>query len=65
MHIADAIGVDGEGLAIGSGDAENLPLIKKSLNYDCIKVIEVWQGHLNNGAGFREALTKLTKLYEK
>jgi sialic acid synthase SpsE/sugar phosphate isomerase/epimerase len=65
VHIADAIGVDGEGLAIGSGDAENLPLIKKSLNYDCIKVIEVWQGHLNNGAGFREALTKLTKLYEK
>ena len=65
VHIADAIGVDGEGLAIGSGDAENLPLIKKSLNYDCIKVIEVWQGHLNNGAGFREALTKLTKLYGK
>ncbi len=65
VHIADAIGVDGEGLSIGSGDAENLPLIKKSLNYDCIKVIEVWQGHLNNGAGFKEALTKLTKLYEK
>ena len=65
VHIADAIGVDGEGLAIGSGNTENLPLIKKSLNYDCIKVIEVWQGHLNNGSGFREALIKLTKLYEE
>ena len=64
VHIADALGIDGEGLAIGSGEAENLALIKKSLDFDCIKVIEVWQGHLNNGAGFREALTKLTQLYE-
>ncbi len=65
IHIADAVGFDGEGLPIGTGDVDNMPLIKESLHYDCMKVIEVWQGHLNNGAGFKEALIKLTELYEK
>jgi len=63
VHIADAAGIDGEGLQIGTGEDKNMPLIKKSLNYDCMKVVEVWQGHLNNGSGFKEALTKLTSLY--
>lgn len=65
IHIADAIGIDGEGLAIGDGDFENITLIKQMLGYSCLKVIEVWQGHLNNGAGFREAIIKLTNMYEK
>jgi len=65
LHIADAIGIDGEGLAIGDGDPESILLIKKVLNYNCLKVIEVWQGHLDNGAGFREALIKLAEIYEK
>ena len=65
IHIADAIGIDGEGLAIGDGDNENIALIKQVLNYDCLKVIEVWQGHLDNGAGFRKAIIKLTEMYEK
>lgn len=65
IHIADAIGVDGEGLAIGDGDSENVALIEKMLNFDCLKVIEVWQGHLDNGAGFRKAIIKLTEMYEK
>ena len=65
IHIADASGIDGEGLPIGTGDAENLSLIKRSMNFDCLKVIEVWQGHLNNGEGFRSAITKLVELYEK
>lgn len=65
VHIADAIGIDGEGLAIGDGDPENIFLIKKVLNYNCLKVIEVWQGHLDNGAGFKDALIKLTEIYEK
>lgn len=65
IHIADATGIDGEGLAIGDGDFENIDLIKKIFKYDCLKVIEVWQGHLDNGAGFRKEIIKLTELYEK
>jgi len=65
IHIADAIGIDGEGLAIGDGDFENSALIEQVLSYDCLKVIEVWQGHLDNGAGFRKEIIKLTEMYEK
>lgn len=64
VHIADAAGIDGEGLAIGEGEPENLPLIGRALGFDCLKVIEVWQGHLDQGAGFRKALLKLTELYD-
>lgn len=64
IHIADAAGIDGEGLDIGTGDIENLPLIRKSLDYNCMKVIEVWQGHLDNAAGFKKAIISLVDMYE-
>lgn len=63
LHIADAAGIDGEGLAIGEGEPENLELFEKAFEFDCLKVIEVWQGHLDQGAGFRKALLKLEELY--
>jgi sialic acid synthase SpsE len=65
IHIADAAGIDGEGLDIGDGEAENIELIRESLDFDCMKVIEVWQGHLDNGAGFKKAILSLVDLYEK
>lgn len=65
VHIADAIGVDGEGLDVGRGDVKNLPIIKKTLQYDGMKVIEVWQGHLDDGAGFRRAILSLVALHEE
>ena len=63
VHIADAAGIDGEGLQFGEGDAKNLPAISASMEIDCMKVIEVWQGHLDEGAGFAKALTKLNELF--
>ena len=63
IHIADAIGIDGEGIAFGEGETENINIIGKAFEYKCIKVIEVWQGHLDNGAGFRNAISSLRKLY--
>lgn len=65
IHIADAAGIDGEGLAIGEGEPENLELIRQLLDVRCLKVIEVWQGHLDQGAGFQKALTRLEELYGK
>lgn len=65
IHIADASGIDGEGLDIGEGETKNKSLIKKSLAYDCMKVIEVWQGHLDYGYGFYKAINKLVELYEE
>ena len=52
IHISDATGHDGEGMPLGQGDAANRPLIQRAIAFDCVKVIEVWQGHLNNGRGF-------------
>lgn len=63
VHIADADGIDGEGLQFGEGASSNMDAIKATMDIDCIKVIEVWQGHLDGGAGFATALTRLAELF--
>lgn len=65
IHIADAEGIDGEGLHFGEGDPKNLPAIQSAMQFDCMKVIEVWQGHLDDGAGFAKALNKLPELFDE
>jgi len=63
IHIADAEGIDGEGLHFGEGDPKNMPAIQAAMQFDCMKVIEVWQGHLDEGAGFAKAISSLSKLF--
>jgi N-acetylneuraminate synthase len=53
IHISDAEGTDGEGVDFGTGDLDHY---KEILNEDCIKVIEVWEGHLNEGEKFFSAI---------
>lgn len=65
IHLADAAGIDGEGLEFGDGEPENLELFRRAFEFDCLKVIEVWQGHLDQGAGFRKALLRLEELYAR
>ena len=61
IHIADAKGVDGEGLQIGDGEMDF-----RTLFHDLDKfspqasfIPEIWQGHKNNGEGFWIALNRL------
>lgn len=64
LHIADAKGVDGEGIQIGSGDME-FKMLKSKLDLLAPKVQfipEVWQGHKNKGQGFWVALAFLEKI---
>ena len=61
IHLADAVGSDGEGLPLGEG---NIKDFTEFLKIDCLKIIEVWQGHFNNGQEFLKAL-KTLKLGEK
>lgn len=63
VHLAEAAGYDGEGMAFGEGDPENAGAIAAGMAFDCVKVIEVWQGHLHGGAGFAAALIKLKELF--
>ncbi|MEC7865009.1 MAG: N-acetylneuraminate synthase family protein [Pseudomonadota bacterium] len=62
-HIADASGVDGEGIQIGEGTINFNSILKtiKSNNVNHSFIPEIWQGHKNNGEGFWVALKKLEK----
>lgn len=64
MHIADAVGVDGEGLQIGDGDVDFEALAKqlKKVAPEASFIPEIWQGHENSGEGFWVALEKLEKV---
>lgn len=58
MHIVDAYGSDGEGVAIGQGDINftRLTNILQRKSPYAMFIPEIWQGHKDNGKGFWEAL---------
>jgi len=61
LHLADAAGIDGEGLQIGAGDMD-FGALARDLAAHCPGasfVPEVWQGHKNGGSGFWQALDRL------
>ena len=61
LHIADASGIDGEGLQIGDGEIDFKMLMKKLVEFmpDVSFIPEIWQGHKNKGQGFWVALDRL------
>ena len=61
IHLSDARGIDGEGIEFGSGELNNIDFILKNKN---VKVLEVWQGHLENGIKFSKAINKLYNEYK-
>jgi N-acetylneuraminate synthase len=61
LHIADAAGVDDEGLKIGEGEMD-FQIIFALMKKHCAEaswIPEIWQGHKNNGEGFWQALETL------
>ena len=64
LHIADSLHLDGEGLQIGEGEIDFLALgmARRRLAPDSSWIIEVWQGHENNGEGFWMGLERLEQL---
>ena len=65
LHVADAGGVDGEGLQIGEGDMD-FTAIAQVLDRTCPKasfIPEIWQGHKNEGEGFWLAASRLEGLF--
>lgn len=61
MHLADADGLDGEGLQIGEGSVDfyQISSILRSKASDASFIPEIWQGHKNDGEGFWQALERL------
>ncbi|GAB1545560.1 N-acetylneuraminate synthase family protein [Scytonema sp. NUACC21] len=65
LHIADAEGIDGEGLQIGEGDIDfsDLAEILEKTAPTASFIPEIWQGHKNEGEGFWIALEQLERLF--
>lgn len=63
MHLADAQGVDGEGLQIGEGDIDWFAFAKEATHLlpQVSFIPEIWQGHEDQGAGFWSALHRLSR----
>jgi len=61
MHLADAQGVDGEGLQIGVGEVDWGELFRLVLELPQPPsfIPEIWQGHKNGGEGAWQALSLL------
>lgn len=65
LHISDAKGVTHEGLQIGAGEIDfpQLFALLGAVNPGFIP--EIWQGHLDRGRGFKDALRKIEALLQK
>lgn len=63
FHLSLASGFDSEGEGFSKMNDEMKMIVKQILTQKKHKVIEVWQGHLNNYEGFYRALNDLGKLY--
>lgn len=61
LHIADATGVDGEGLQIGQGDIDWKHFFEAADKYaaQASFIPEIWQGHKNDSEGAWLALDRL------
>jgi N-acetylneuraminate synthase len=65
LHLADAAGVDGEGLQVGKGEI-NFALLARLLDLHAPQasfIPEIWQGHKNDGEGFWVALDLLEEWF--
>jgi sialic acid synthase SpsE/sugar phosphate isomerase/epimerase len=63
LHVADAKGVNGEGVLMGTGDVNWPKTWAQIKQYSEVGFIpEVWQGHKDHGAGFWSALKFLSEV---
>ena len=65
IHMGDARGLNGEGLQIGDGDIDFVRLFQVLEKKPVPFIPEIWQGHKNNGEGFRRALSRLQDIHDE
>jgi N-acetylneuraminate synthase len=61
LHLSDADGLNGEGVKLGTGDID-FKFVMNNISKDQSFIVETWQGHKNDGAGFFEDLRYLDTL---
>ena len=67
LHLADATGVDGEGIQISDGEVDWLAFAELAVELmpNATFIPEIWQGHKNNGEGAWVALERLETIFNK
>lgn len=65
LHLADAAGLDGEGLQIGEGTIDWVDFLAKVKDYHGTMIPEIWRGHQRGGEGFIIAINRLSEAYFK
>ena len=65
LHISDSRGFTEEGLQIGEGEIDFEQFFAMVSKVDAGFIPEIWNGHLNHGKGFKDALTNLEKIITK
>ena len=65
LHLADAAGLDGEGLQIEEGTIDWVEFFKIAKDYHGTMIPEIWRGHQRGGEGFLIALNRLSEAYFK
>jgi len=63
LHLADAAGLDGEGMQIGEGVIDWVKFFKIAQGYHGTMIPEIWRGHQRGGEGFLIALNRLSDAY--
>jgi N-acetylneuraminate synthase len=61
LHIADAVGVDGEGIQIGEGEIDFERLMGLYDDFEGPIITEIWRGHECKGKGFKKAAETLSE----
>jgi CBS domain-containing protein len=62
LHVSDGAGTSGEGLQVGDGTVNFVPLLPVLLERQPTLIPEIWMGHHENGLAFRTALERLTDI---
>ena len=62
IHISGAEGLDGEGTSFNSKNLVANNILTKCLDTNHIKVVETWQGHLDNFSGFHQSIYDLVSI---
>jgi len=65
LHLADASGLDGEGLQIGEGTIDWKKFFSIAHGYQGTMIPEIWRGHQRGGEGFIIAINRLSEAYFK
>lgn len=64
LHLGDSLGLNGEGMQIDTGEIDFVKLTSILKGTKIPFIPEIWQGHKEQGLGFKIALSKLEKYYE-